>query len=118
LRAFSAGPEASPEQQARRRQPLPFISNNIFDFKQIQNCNFAYGVDEGKYEQEHSMSCVPSELAELASVNLHFAQAEVAMGGDRESIARALDHIRQAKACLKIMAAELNVPSDEEMEAA
>lgn len=65
------------------------------------------------------MSRMASALAEQAAINLNFAQAEIAVGGDRELIARALDHLRQAEACLKIVAAELDVPPDEaETEAA
>lgn len=59
------------------------------------------------------MSRTTRGLAEVASINLNFAQAEIAAFGDRESIARALDHVRQAEACLKIIAAECDVPSDE-----
>jgi hypothetical protein len=59
-----------------------------------------------------------NELAELASINLAFAQAEIATIGDRESILRALDHIGQAKASLRILAKDLEVSDDAEEEAA
>jgi hypothetical protein len=64
------------------------------------------------------MNAATDELAALASINLAFAQAKIAMAGDRESILRALDHIRQAKACLKISLTELDIPPDEAEEAA
>lgn len=53
------------------------------------------------------------ELTELAAINLHFAQAEIATMADRSAFARALDHIRQAGHCLEIAAAELDVSPDE-----
>jgi hypothetical protein len=54
-----------------------------------------------------------TDLAEFASINLHYAQAEITEIGDRESILRALDHIRQAETCLKIVMAEYEFPADE-----
>jgi hypothetical protein len=59
------------------------------------------------------MSRVTADLADLASINLHYAQAEITSIGDRESIMRALDHIRQAEACLRIVMVEYDVPPDE-----
>ncbi len=59
------------------------------------------------------MSCAPSDLADFATINLLFAQAEIAMGGEAEAIARALDHIQQAQHCLKILEAELKATEDE-----
>ncbi len=59
------------------------------------------------------MTRATSELAELASINLHFAQAEITSIGDQDSLLRALDHIRQAEACLRISLAEYDAPPDE-----
>ncbi len=64
------------------------------------------------------MKGTANELAELASINLAFSQAEIAMIGDRESVLRALNHVHQAKACLKILAEELRVPANEPEEEA
>lgn len=54
------------------------------------------------------MTWATSDLREMVSINLSFAQAEVEMACDRESVARALDHVRQAEAYLRILAAELD----------
>ncbi len=62
------------------------------------------------------MKRATNELAELASINLAYAQAEVAIIGDRKSILRALEHTVQAKAYLQILAAELDTPADEAAE--
>ena len=53
-----------------------------------------------------SMPLRPSDLAQLAAINLHFALAEVTSEVDREAIARALDHVRQAEHALSILLAE------------
>lgn len=58
------------------------------------------------------MARATKELAEFASINLHYAQAEITAIGDRESVLRALDHIRQAEACLMIVLAEYDIPPD------
>lgn len=52
-------------------------------------------------------------LVEMASINLLFALAELDSLDDRDSIQRSLDHIRQAKACLNILSAEYETPTDE-----
>jgi hypothetical protein len=54
-----------------------------------------------------------TDLAEIASINLHYAQAEITSLGDTESILRALDHIRQAEACLRLAIADYDIPQDE-----
>jgi hypothetical protein len=62
-----------------------------------------------------------TDLAEFASINLHYAQAEITSLGDVESILRALDHIRQAEAWLRLVIADYELPQDEveaEIEAA
>jgi hypothetical protein len=59
------------------------------------------------------MSRSATDLAEVASINLHYAQAEIAIIDDTASILRALDHIRQAQACLRVMAAEYDAPASE-----
>jgi len=65
------------------------------------------------------MSRATTDLAELATINLHFALAELTTHGDQDSALRALDHIRQALACMEIVAAERRTPPDEaEAEAA
>jgi hypothetical protein len=48
------------------------------------------------------MSRTKTDIAELATANLHYALAELTSIGDAESVLRALDHIRQAQACLEI----------------
>jgi hypothetical protein len=48
----------------------------------------------------------PSDLAELAAINLHYALADVTCAVNREAIARALDHVRQAEHALCILLAE------------
>ena len=63
------------------------------------------------------MSCHANGLAGMASINLHFAQAEITTIGDRNSVLRALDHIRQALACLEIVAAECEPPQPDVSEA-
>ena len=61
------------------------------------------------------MESVAHALAELASINLHFAQAEITTLGDREAVARALEHVRQAEYCLSIVLAECDDgPREEE----
>ena len=52
------------------------------------------------------MPYTPADLAEIAAINLHFAQAEVYLLEDRGSIARALEHIRLAEHALSILLAE------------
>ncbi len=48
-----------------------------------------------------------TRLAELALVELAYAQAEIALMGDRSGrMARVLGHIRHAKSCLKALAPE------------
>jgi hypothetical protein len=39
-------------------------------------------------------------MVQLASIDLHYAQAEISTIGDREAILRSLDHLRQAEAFL------------------
>ena len=53
-----------------------------------------------------SMPLRPSDLAQLAAINLYFALAEVTSVEDREAIARVLDHVRQAEHALCILLAE------------
>jgi hypothetical protein len=49
----------------------------------------------------------PSDLAGITAINLHYALAEVTTNAeDREAIARALDHVRQAEHALSILLAE------------
>jgi len=55
------------------------------------------------------MSSVTSKLAELARINLAFAQAEIIEFGEQsEQIERALCHIGEADAFLKIIAPEFD----------
>ena len=57
----------------------------------------------------------PSHLAQLAAINLHFALAEVTTSAeDRETIARVLDHVRQAEHALCILLAECEDGQDRE----
>jgi hypothetical protein len=46
------------------------------------------------------MSQTSSGMLELAAIDLRYAQAEIRAIGDRDSILRSLDHIRQAEATL------------------
>lgn len=63
------------------------------------------------------MSRNASDLAEFATVNLHYALAELTSIGDDQSIARALDHIRQAGDCLQTVMAECGIaPIEREAE--
>jgi len=55
----------------------------------------------------------PSDLAEIAAINLHYALAEVT-SADREAIARVLDHVRQAEHALCIRLAECEDGQDME----
>jgi hypothetical protein len=59
------------------------------------------------------MASVASQFAEIASTNLQIATAEITATGDPETILWALDQIRQADACLKLVMAECDRPSDE-----
>ena len=59
------------------------------------------------------MTFTAIDLAELSTINLHFAFAELTTIGDRESILRALDHIRQAQAWMDIAVAENRTPPAE-----
>jgi hypothetical protein len=61
-----------------------------------------------------SMPLRPSDLAQLAAINLHFALAEVTAAEDREAIARALDHLRQAEHALSILLVECEDGQDVE----
>jgi len=68
-----------------------------------------------------TMQLMTENLADLASINLHYAQAEITSVRDHKAVVRALDHIRQAQACLEILEAEYHMPPDgaeEEVEAA
>ena len=47
-----------------------------------------------------------TDLTEFANVHLHYALAEITSIGDWASIKRALDHIRQAEGCLRVVLAE------------
>jgi hypothetical protein len=58
------------------------------------------------------MAYAPTAITEFATVNLHYALAELTSIGDRESVLRAIDHIRQAQACLEIVAVEYETPPD------
>jgi hypothetical protein len=52
-------------------------------------------------------------IVELAAINLYYAQAEISTIGDRESIVRSLDHLRQAQAFLVIAVAAYDaLPTD------
>ncbi len=51
-------------------------------------------------------------IKEMASINLFYAQAEINVCADRESVARALAHLQQAEAILKIAMSELDAPDD------
>ncbi len=64
------------------------------------------------------MSRLAAELKELALINLHFAQADIALDEDPEAISRALDHIVKAAACLKIIAPDHADPKDADEDAA
>ncbi len=59
-----------------------------------------------------------TNLKEIASINLSFAQAEIGMCDDSESISRAINHVQQALACLSILAPEFSAPDDASEEAA
>ena len=59
-----------------------------------------------------------NDLTEFATVNLHYALAELVSLGDKDSISRALDHIRQAQGCLQIVMAEYDDIPEDEAEAA
>jgi hypothetical protein len=52
-------------------------------------------------------------MLQLASIDLHYAQAEITKIGTRESILRSLEHVRQAEACLIIAMASFDTPAVE-----
>lgn len=59
------------------------------------------------------MSVVVTKLAEIALINLYFAEADLIAAGDspeqREQIRK---HIREAEVCLKIIAPDFDGPSE------
>ena len=52
-------------------------------------------------------------LKELASVNLHYAMADIETQDDRDSIAHALNHVQEVEACLRIILNEMNGAEDD-----
>ena len=66
-------------------------------------------------EGEEGMTRTSTDLTNFATINLHYAVAEITSIGDRESVLRALEHIRQAERCLQVVIAEFGpLPDDAE----
>ncbi|MBB4200963.1 hypothetical protein CCR94_10540 [Rhodoblastus sphagnicola] len=59
------------------------------------------------------LATAATSLTAFATINLHYAMAEIATIADRDSIMRALDHIRQAEGCLRVVMAEYDIPTDD-----
>jgi len=58
------------------------------------------------------MASVTSELAVIASISVQIATTKIMATGDPETILWALDQIRQADACLKLVMGEYDGQSD------
>ena len=56
----------------------------------------------------------PLDLTAIAAINLHYALAEVTIIENRDAIARALDHVRQAEHTLSVLLAEYEDGQDAE----
>jgi hypothetical protein len=56
-------------------------------------------------------------MVERASIDLHFAQAEITRLGSRDSLLRALDHVRQAEASLMVATKEWDAAPEKEAKA-